>query len=213
MSDGAVAPAPNTTGPRTAPPALRWMVAGWLIIVGAGMGLVVRHSFAAGEPARAPARWPAESGLAIDPDLPTLVVAAHPRCACTRATIAELARLMTRLSGRMHAYVLMWLPEGVGESWQRTELWSRAASIDGVTVVADRGGIESERFGARTSGQVYLFGPDRALWFEGGITPTRAHEGDSVGRRRIVDLVTVGAAERATSAVFGCGLRERKGAR
>jgi hypothetical protein len=168
------------------------------------MSLVVGHSFAAGEPARAPRHWPEGTALALHSQSPTLVVAAHPRCACTWATVAELARLMTRLNGKLRAYVLVWLPEGAGASFERSSLFDRAARIDGVTVVADRGGAETERFGARTSGQVYLYGADGALRFEGGLTPSRAHEGDSVGRRRIVELVTADHADRPTSAVFGC---------
>jgi hypothetical protein len=190
----------------------RWLVVGWLVVVSLGMGLVVQHSLAAGEPADAPLDWPRESTLELDAERPTLVLSVHPQCACTRATLAELARLMTRLSGAARVYVVMNLPEGVGDDWEQTDLWRSAARIEGATLIADRGGRETRRFGARTSGQVLLYGPDRALWFAGGITPTRAHEGDSIGRRRIVALVTGAAADRATSVVYGCSHEDEAGA-
>ena len=42
--------------------------------------------------------------------------------------------------------------------------------------------------------------------FSGGITPSRAHEGDSFGRRRILAILHGEKADRDTSPVFGCGL-------
>jgi hypothetical protein len=113
---------------------------------------------------------------------------------------------MTRLQGRLAGYVLFVKPDGMEDDWERTDLWSSAALIDGVTVVGDPGGIEAAHFGAQTSGQVYLYAPDGELLFQGGITPTRSHQGDSVGRHRIIDFVTRRGADRRESDVYGCAL-------
>ncbi len=134
---------------------------------------------------------------------------AHPHCSCTRASIAELSLLMTRLRGRLAAHVLFLKPEGAAVDWERTDLYQSAAIITGVTVHTDVGGEEVQRFGAATSGQVYLYDSQRRLVFSGGITPSRSHQGDNVGRRRIVDLVTHGSTERDTSTVYGCSLSDR----
>ena len=67
-------------------------------------------------------------------------------------------------------------------------------------------GEESARLGAQTSGQVLLYGPKGDLLFAGGITPDRAHLGDSPGRQRILSLVRTGAADASQSLVFGCAL-------
>jgi hypothetical protein len=99
-------------------------------------------------------------------------------------------------------------PEGVSGDWERSDLWQSAALIDDIEVVSDPGGALAEQFGAATSGQVYLFDEKARLTFSGGITPTRSHQGDSVGRQRIVSLVTKGASDRDTSAVYGCSLDE-----
>jgi hypothetical protein len=61
-------------------------------------------------------------------------------------------------------------------------------------------------FGAATSGEALLYGPDGRLEFAGGITSSRGHEGDNPGADRIVSLVTTGSAELATAPVFGCPL-------
>jgi hypothetical protein len=84
-----------------------------------------------------------------------------------------------------------------------------AARIPGVMVAVDEDGLESERFGARTSGQVMLYGADGRLLFKGGLTAFRGHMGDSAGFQRILSLVRSGKADQATSAVFGCRLSDK----
>jgi hypothetical protein len=182
------------------------MIAIWLALVSAGLGALTWHSFSAGEQAVAPRMWPTDTALARPAHGHTLVVVAHPQCGCTRATIAELAWLMTRIRGSVTAYVLLSVPAGMDQDWRESEHYRRASEIDGVTVVADPDGIEAARFGAATSGQVYMFDDAGELRFEGGITPSRAHEGDSIGRRRILALVEDRAIDRERSAVYGCGL-------
>jgi hypothetical protein len=188
------------------PRVLAPLIAGWLTVVAAGLGTLTYHSFVAGEQAVVPALWPRDSALGLAAQGPTLVVVAHPQCGCTRASIAELDRLMTRIGGQLTAYVLFSVPAGMDDEGRETELFRQASAIDGVTVIADRDGVEAARFGAATSGQVYLFDAAGELRFEGGITPSRAHEGDSVGRQQIIALVEGDTTQRKASAVYGCGL-------
>ena len=110
---------------------------------------------------------------------------------------------MTRLGDRVRAYVLFATDEGLDPD--ESDLFARANGIGGVTVVRDDG-TQADLLGARTSGQVYLYAEDGALVFAGGITPSRSHEGDSVGRQRLLSLVGEGDADRPSSDVFGCGL-------
>jgi hypothetical protein len=171
------------------------------------MMILGAHAARPGRPGTAPGRWPATSRLRPVPGRWNLVLLAHPRCPCTRASLAELARIMARSRGRLAATVVLYHPEGTPESWAQTDLAAQAAAIPNTRVVADAGGAEAERFGAATSGQVVLFDPEGRRHFEGGITSTRGHEGDSLGRAAILDLIQRGVAERPAAPVFGCSIR------
>ncbi len=183
------------------------LLATWVAALVLAMKVLFDHENAAGAPAAAPQRWPAQSFLSVHPGRFQLVMLAHPRCPCTRASLSELERLMARIGNRVSASVLFVKPStGLADEWVFTDLWRAAERIDGVKPVLDDGGREATLFGAKTSGQVVLYSPRGELLFAGGITPSRGHEGDNVGRERIVSLVERGAAERAVSTVFGCAL-------
>ena len=140
--------------------------------------------------------------------MPTLVMAVHPQCPCTRASLAELALIMARLKGRLRAHVLFLLPGGTDSTWAEGGMWSTAAAIPGVTPHLDADGVEASRFGVETSGHTLLYDRDGALLFSGGITPSRGHEGDSVGRSAIVSLVEDGSSPLKVTVVYGCALHE-----
>ena len=74
-----------------------------------------------------------------------------------------------------------------------------------VHLIDDPAGREANRFGARTSGLVALYGHDGRLLFRGGITVSRGHEGDNEGRRALLDLIqgNRSSCPRQTP-VFGC---------
>ena len=139
----------------------------------------------------------------------------HPRCPCSRASVGELSRLMTRLGDRVKGYVLVVQPEGTdGDEWSKSELADSAARINGIEVQLDRGGREAKLFGAATSGQTYLYSRTGALQFSGGITASRGHYGDSQGSSEIARLTLEGegatAETAASSNVYGCELHDTK---
>jgi hypothetical protein len=178
--------------------------------VGAGFAAVWKYKSTPGAPDDSPPMaWPAASRIERQPDRPVLLLFAHPQCPCTRASVRELARLMARVRDRVDAHVLALRPTDVGEEWDGAWLWSAAAEIPGVTVTADADGREAARFHAATSGQTLLYDARGRLAFSGGLTASRGHEGDSFGQRRIVALLTTGAADRPDSPVFGCALFAR----
>lgn len=178
----------------------------WLFAICAGMKLVLDYQSAPGTAAAAPARWPRLASYTPPSDRATLVLLAHPRCACTRATFSDLAQLVARAPGRLAVLVLIVVPPGLDSAWAETSLWREAQAIPGARVVLDRGGLAARRFGAYTSGQAILYGADGRLLFEGGITPGRGHAGDNAGTDAIVALATNGRAERTSTPVYGCAL-------
>jgi hypothetical protein len=176
----------------------------WLLCCGTGLFLLWSFSSAPGQAAEAPLSWPAESGMSAPAEQPELVLFAHPRCPCTRATLEELDRLMLRCDGRCAARVVFFLPEGEPASWAETDLWEHAARIPGVTVLADPGGREAALFGAGTSGQVLLYAAGGALLYEGGITASRGHAGENAGSAAIQALVRGESQGFSKAPVFGC---------
>lgn len=186
----------------------------WFLLVTAGFAGLWKYKSTPGEPgAVTPAQWPSQATIARSRQRATLLVFAHPRCACTRATVSELARLLSRLHERVDATVLFWTPRDAPADWDRTDLWTSAARVPGVTVVRDVDGREASRFGVATSGGAVLYDASGRLLFKGGITPARGHEGDSFGQERIAALLTTGAADRADAPVFGCALEDEPPAR
>jgi hypothetical protein len=161
----------------------------WLLLVGGGFAALVDYGLTPGVAGRPPIKWPRASMLARNGNGPTLVMALHPHCPCSRASLAELASILNAQEGRTTAYVLFVRPPGVAPGWEQTDLWRQAAAIRGVHTVFDDLGRESARFGAATSGQTMLYDRDGVLRFSGGVTAARGFYGDSVGGRTIAVLL------------------------
>jgi hypothetical protein len=187
-----------------------WFVlaAMWLAGVAAGLATLAAYDNSAGVAARAPGRWPANSRLTLDPTRPTLVMLAHPRCTCTRASVGELAELIARAPRRPRTYVVFVRPGRAGATigWDRTDLWERAAAIPDVTLARDDDGHEAAQFGAETSGQTFLYAPDGELLFSGGTTGARGHPGDNAGRATLLALLRQDITDPQATKVFGCPL-------
>lgn len=171
-----------------------------------GAMVVWRYQTTAGAPGEPAGRWPAASTAVAPPSRPTLLLIAHPHCPCTRATVAELGRLMARLRDRVSAHVLVYRPREFPAGWERTEVWAAAERIPGVTVRVDVDGAEAALFGAATSGQVLLYDARGRLRFSGGLTSARGHPGESPGHQRIAAVVDARDTDDVTSRVFGCAL-------
>jgi hypothetical protein len=178
----------------------------WLVVVAAGIGGLWAYAGTPAPDAGAPAAWPTSSRLSRSAELPTLVMLAHPLCSCSRASLSELARLMTHLQGRVTAHVAFYRPPDVAAGWEVDDLWRIAEAIPGVQVSTDTGG-ELHAFGAAASGQALVYAADGRLLFAGGLTPARGHEGDNAGRRAVESLVVTGESETHTTPVFGCLLQ------
>jgi hypothetical protein len=187
----------------------RWIsiaVATWLLAVAAGMLLLWRYKAAPGRAADGPARWPAESKIRHTPDRATLVMFAHPHCPCTKASLEELEYVMSRVHDKVDATVLFIRPQGVTDDWTNTATLERAREITGVSVLIDDDGKEASRFGSWVSGQVLLYDASGALMFAGGITGSRGHIGDNIGRERLLSFIQSGTADAPTAHVYGCDL-------
>ena len=177
----------------------------WLASAGTGLAWLMTYDNTPGTPANAPSGWPAGSALARDTAGPTLVMLAHPRCDCTRASIGELAELLARAPRRPRTFIVFLRPGNVPAAWEKTSTFDQATRIPGVTVIRD-GGNEAVRFGVSTSGQTLLYDRDGQLVYSGGITGARGKSGSNTGRSTLLQLLAGEHPDRATTQVFGCSL-------
>ena len=184
------------------------MVVLWALVCVGGLGLLWRYKAAPGAPGDPPATWPDDVALVRSPDAPTLVMIAHPRCACTRASLGELAEVLRRAPVNVAATILFVLPDGVGSDWEDGELYRRAREIPGLRIVFDRGGAIAARLRVTVSGHVLVYDPGGALRYSGGITGARGHSGNNLGRARVIDLLSSGAADHDRAHVFGCSIED-----
>lgn len=191
-------------------------LATWLTVVVTGMGLLQRYSLTPGIAGTPGDRWPTASQISPPPGYFTLLMAIHPHCPCSRASIGELSTLMAHSRGRLAAFVVFVEPPGFGQSWTKTDLWSSAGLIPGVTRIIDHGS-EAKLFGAATSGQTMVYDRRGRLLFNGGITAARGHFGDNPGVDSIRALIDIHVAaglgrpvvhqdQAVQTAVFGCPL-------
>jgi hypothetical protein len=180
----------------------------WVLGVGAGFWVLETYNRTPGLAALTPEDWPSASAIVRSRDHATLIMLAHPHCPCSRASIGELAQLMTDAQGRVSAFVLFLRPTELAADWNQTDLWHSARNIPGVTVVTDPDGREAQRFNATTSGQVLLYDRDGRRVFSGGITAARGHAGDNPGRRAILSFLSSGHADQRETQVFGCSLHD-----
>lgn len=187
-----------------------WLVAAfaalWLIAAALGQRVLLNYDYAAAAPGVPPEKWPTATKIPRRSGLPTIVLVAHPHCPCSRVTVEELARLMALLQNRVTATVIFVRPTEFSDDWEVTDLWRSAARIPGVGVLSDLGGVEASLFGAQASGQTMLYDAAGNLQFSGGITASRGHAGDSLGRSAILSIVNTGNSITSHTSVYGCSL-------
>ena len=189
----------------------------WVAGVLAGARYLLRYEKTPGREASAPVRWPkgvAETGEA---GLPTLVVALHPRCSCSRASLSELERAAQGFRMPFNALLLIYQPVSGGSDWQNNALYRDAQRNLHAQVVPDTGGALASKFGAETSGEVILYSRQersgqRTLLYAGGVTGARGMDGANAGADELVQAFEE-QRKQAGRPVYGCGLSTFGGAR
>jgi hypothetical protein len=181
----------------------------WSAAILFGLWQAAAYSNSSAEVLPQASQWPADTRIALAADRPTMLVALHPRCVCSRATLEELGRLLAQTPTPIRVEILLYQPDNAPGSWAESDLTARARSMPGVFVRADSKGLEAERFGISVSGHTALYGPDGRLLFSGGITWARGHAGDNAGRSAILSILSKGQSATSRTPVFGCSIRQQ----
>jgi hypothetical protein len=186
--------------------AILCLLIGWAVVTGAGLFALAKYQ---ATPGTAVAR---ATGLLPRPVLAAagkmvLVMFVHPKCPCTDASLTELSTLMAASDNRLHASIFVFQPTSEPDDWSRTRLWTDAANIANTDVRFDLDAATARRYGAATSGQIFLYDQRGNLLYSGGITGSRGHVGDNTGLRTVTGIVN-GKIHPATpitgEPVFGC---------
>jgi len=178
----------------------------WAAIIALGFSAIHSYSVTPGRQNHPASDWPADTALSLDDNNKTLLVFFHPRCGCSRATLAELARIEERCRDHIRIDCVVLCPDAHDPTWKSAPLVNLARTIPNTQIVFDIQGEEAKRFGVSTSGHALLFDTRGNLEFSGGITLTRAHEGDNAGRDAIEAIATNHIPSTKRHHVFGCDL-------
>ena len=179
----------------------------WLLSVGIGLFFLVNYSYTSTADPLTRLSWPTESNLEDASSKQHLLIFLHPKCTCSTASVNELHRVLAQLTeNELEVTAVVYCPENEPEEWAHTELWRRAAEIDGASMRIDSGGKEASQFGVTTSGHVFLFDADNQLRFSGGVTNARSHEGPSLGSSKLIAALHGKSTVIAGIPVFGCKL-------
>jgi hypothetical protein len=183
----------------------------WIGAVALGLHALMAYKAVPGSASQTPATWPENHTVSLSKDNPLLVMFAHPRCPCTKASITELNLLMAQAKGQVDAAVVFYEPENDSADWTNSASIEMTREIPGVRIITDPEGRLAKQFGVETSGHTIVYSPTGKLLFSGGITGSRGHAGDNAGFDSVLHVlrnreVTMSP---ASAQVFGCSLFEK----
>lgn len=182
------------------------LIACWVASCSFGTLALWQYEATPGTIGTVPRHWPTDSLLLRSNHQSELLMFAHPHCPCTRASLDELAIVLTSPPEHRRVRIVFAVPQNASPDWFDTPIVHQAQSLQDVTVVFDEGGRLSAQFGAQTSGSTLLYGADGELRFSGGITGLRGHAGANMGRVAVTVQSHNAAEPPRKAAVFGCAL-------
>lgn len=187
-------------------------IAAWVVAISFGWWKLATYQFGpdSSQGALIVAHWPTDTNLSLASGRATILFFVHPKCPCTRASLAELERLWmlnpTDTPRPPQLIVVATVPPGATDDWTTTATIERARAMAGAQIVIDENGSEARRFGVATSGTVMWFDAKGRRLYSGGITASRGHEGDNAGRDALTGLMRGGRDPAFGPPALGCRL-------
>lgn len=140
-----------------------------------------------------------------------VVLALHPRCPCSSATVGELADVLGWTPEVFDLVLLTYVPSDPAAGPWPAPTVPAALRRFLPRLVPDADGQLAARLGAETSGHVLVYNHADRPVFSGGVTPGRAHHGRTEGQRLLRDFLAerMGVPAMAVTApVYGCPIRQ-----
>lgn len=147
-----------------------------------------------------------------------LIVAVHPLCSCTRATLEELEKSAAGWRQPYHAVLLLYRSTGhpADSPFAQAGYVRDAKQALHADLVSDEGGEQAAHLGALTSGEVLYYSAadkqgQRQLLFSGGVTGGRGMVGENGGIEALEQAVRATSlagqdSQQTHAPVYGCGL-------
>jgi len=179
----------------------------WLGLIVGGYAWLLRYSFAAGKASASPHTIPSSVATLAPSARVQLFLALHPRCPCSRATLSELAKILSRAPEACDVTVLMYKPAGEPDSWMEGALLDKCRQMN-CRVLPDPDGRLAGSLGSLTSGGVVLYDAKGRLRYQGGITASRGHEGDNAGKQAVIAILRGQRDSQKSMPVFGCPIQQ-----
>ncbi len=183
-------------------------VAVWSAMACTGMTLLTQYSFSGESPVPTSLlKWPGKTTIEDRENRSHLLVFLHPKCTCSLATMDQLRDIHTKFcSPTVQTTFVFFCPSQAPDSWVATSLWQSAEEFSGARCLVDRNGVETQKFGASTSGHVILFDHDNRRLFTGGITRSRGHSGANPGAEALIRHLGGDKDPTPSFPVFGCSM-------
>ncbi|WP_197526238.1 hypothetical protein [Botrimarina colliarenosi] len=140
-----------------------------------------------------------------------IVMAIHPQCSCTGASLVELRRLLTRYDDRLTCELYVYRPSDKSADWSDSAIVRTARRTPGVTIIDDLDGAGARRYGIATSGGVVLYDSNGVPHYHGGVTGSRGHEGANAGSHAVVSVLDGADESPSSRPTYGCSLFSTSG--
>ncbi len=179
----------------------------WGVLAVIGYSCMVFYSTAPAKSAMSVGPFPVQSALARGSGL-TLITFLHPRCPCSKASVSELQELLaqSKFPSNLTVYAVVSQPHGCSSDFTQGAILDSLSNMKNVQLIIDKDDLESQRFGARTSGQTLLFDSQGNCLFCGGITAARGEVGANAGVDALRQCINSGQTALKKTPVFGCSL-------
>jgi len=179
----------NKLGFRLLPSGIHFLVFTWCTGIAIGFAILFAHAAKPGLQYASPHHWPSDVEIERPTDVSTLLFFVHPQCPCTFASLAELERAVAQSGSSLETILVLNCPTEKLDEWMQTAIVDRAKGITRARIFVDGDGQLSAKFRASVSGQCLLYSPNGQLLFQGGLTASRGHEGESLGQALLIRML------------------------